>query len=38
MSVAHFQLTAAFFQRPIDQGNLPVPLGPVPAHGPEIGP
>ena len=48
MSVVRIQLTpvgetmfpprAPFFQRPIELGNLQVPLGPLPAHEPKDGP
>jgi hypothetical protein len=33
-----FPPRAPFFQRTIHQGNLPVPLGPFPAHGPKVDP
>jgi hypothetical protein len=32
-----FPLRTPFFQRPTFQGNLPVPLGPLPAHPPGTG-
>ena len=27
-----FPAQAPFFERPVSSGNLPVPLGPLPAH------
>jgi hypothetical protein len=32
-----FPPRAPFFQMPFWPGNLPVPLGPLPAHSPENG-
>jgi hypothetical protein len=32
-----FPPRAPFFHKPTFSGNLPVPLGPLPAHAPEAG-
>jgi hypothetical protein len=32
-----FPPRAHFFQMPMHSGNLPVPLGPLPAHRPDYG-
>jgi len=32
-----FPPRTSFFQRPLEAGNLPVPLGPLPVHRPRRG-